>query len=79
MTEIPQWCCLLVRTRPENGEPDYHVVADGHWLVVSLSALYTLTGEEFSWEFEPAAHTGPRLDGLGLAGLTSVITLVCGW
>jgi hypothetical protein len=58
MTEIPQWCCLLVRTWPENGEPDYHVVADGHWLVfdVSLSVLYTLTGEEFSGEFGPAAH-----------------------
>jgi len=60
MTEIPQWCCLLVRTWPENGEPDYHVVADGHWLVfaVSLSVLCTLTGEEFSGEFEPAAHQG---------------------
>jgi hypothetical protein len=47
-----------VRTRLENGEPDYHVVADGHWLVlaVSLSVLCTLTGEEFSGEFEPAAH-----------------------
>ena len=57
-TEIPQWHCLLVRTWLENGEPDYHVVADGHWLVfdVSLSVLYTLTGEEFSGEFEPAAH-----------------------
>ena len=49
-----------MRTWPENGEPDYHVVADGHWLVfaVSLSVLYTLTGEEFSGEFEPAAHQG---------------------
>ncbi len=58
MTEIPHWRCLLVRTRPENAEPDYHVVADGHWLVfdASLSVLYTLTGQEFSGEFEPAAH-----------------------
>ena len=64
MTEIPQWCCLLVRAWLENGEPDYHVVADGHWLVfaVSLSVLCTLTGEEFSGEFSgefgPAAHRG---------------------
>ena len=58
MTGIPQWRCLLVRRWLENGGPDYHVVAGGHWLVfdVSLSVLYTLTGEEFSGEFEPAAH-----------------------
>jgi hypothetical protein len=43
-----------------------------------LFALCTLTGEEFSGEFEPAA-TRPRLAGLGLAGLTSVMTLFCGW
>ena len=56
--EIPCWRCLLVRTRPENAEPEYHVVADGHWLVfdASLSVHYTLTGEEFSGEFEPATH-----------------------
>jgi hypothetical protein len=58
MTEIPHWRCLLVRTWPENAEPDYNVVADGHWLVfdASLSMLYTLTDEEFSGEFEPAAQ-----------------------
>ena len=48
----------LVRTWPENGEPDHGVVADGRWLVfdVSLSVLDTLADEEFSGEFEPAAH-----------------------
>ena len=63
MTEIPQWRCLLVRTWPENGEPDHGVVADGRWLVfgVSLSVLDTLTGEEFSGEFEPAAHQAVSL------------------
>ena len=63
-TEIPQWRCLLVRTWLENGEPDYHVVADGHWLVfdVSLYVLYTPTDEEFSGEFEPAAPR-PRPGG----------------
>jgi hypothetical protein len=29
MTEIPHWR-LLVQTWPENAEPEYHVVADGH-------------------------------------------------
>ena len=33
MTEIPHQRCLLVRTWLENGQPDYAVVADGHWLV----------------------------------------------
>jgi hypothetical protein len=48
MTEIPHGRRLLARTWLENGQPDYHVVADGHWLVfdVSLAALYTLTGGE---------------------------------
>ena len=57
MTEIPQWRCLLVRTWPENAEPAYHVVADGHWLVFDMShrVLCTLTGEQFSGEFQPAA------------------------
>ena len=66
MTEIPQWCCLLVRTWLENGEPDYHVVADGHWLVfaVSLSVLYTLTGEEFSGEFRARSPPGRALTAL---------------
>ena len=61
-TEIPQWRCLLVRTWPENGEPDHGVVADGRWLVfgVSLSVLDTLADEEFSGEFEPAAHQAVR-------------------
>jgi hypothetical protein len=56
ITEIPYWRCLLARTWRENGQPDYHVVADGHWLVfdVSLAALYTLPGGEF----EPAAAQG---------------------
>jgi hypothetical protein len=42
----------------ENGEPDYRVVADGHWLVfdVSLDVLCTRAGKEFSGEFAPAAH-----------------------
>jgi len=58
MSEIPQGRCLLVRTWPENGEPDHGVVADGRWLVfdVSLCVPDTLAGEEFSGEFEPAAH-----------------------
>ena len=57
MTGIPHWCCLLVRTWPENAEPAYHVVADGHWLVFDMShrVLCTLTGEQFSGEFQPAA------------------------
>ncbi len=57
MTGIPRWCCLLVRTWPENAEPAYHVVADGHWLVFDMShrVLCTLTGEQFSGEFQPAA------------------------
>lgn len=61
MTGIPQWRCLLVRTWPENGEPDHDVVASGRWLVfdVSLSVPGTLTDEEFSGEFEPAAHQAP--------------------
>lgn len=37
MTEIPQGRCLLVRTWPENGEPDHGVVADGRWLVFDVS------------------------------------------
>ena len=57
MTGIPHWCCLLVRTWPENAESAYHVVADGHWLVFDMShrVLCTLTGEQFSGEFQPAA------------------------
>lgn len=58
MTEIPRWRCLLVRMCLENGEPDYRVVDDGHWLVfdAGLDVLHTLTGKEFSGEFAPAAH-----------------------
>jgi len=37
MTGIPPWRCLLVGTWPEKREPDYHVVADGHWLVFDVS------------------------------------------
>jgi hypothetical protein len=57
MTEIPHWCCPLLRTWPENAEPEYHVVADGHWLVfdVSPGVLYTLTGGEFEPAASPAA------------------------
>jgi len=69
MTGIPPWRCLLVRTWPEKREPDYHVVADGHWLVfdVSLGVLYTLTGEQFSGEFKPAASPAARQPGRGPA------------
>lgn len=57
MTEIPHWRCLLARTWPQNAEPAYHVVADGHWLVfdVSPGVPCTLTGEQFSGESGPAA------------------------
>jgi hypothetical protein len=70
MTEIPHWRCLLARTWLENGQPDYHVVADGHWLVfdVSLAALYTLTGGEF----EPAAPPGRALTAAGLKHLQAI-------
>ena len=57
MTEIPHWCCPLVRTWPENAEPEYHVVADGHRLVfdVSPGVLRALTGGEFEPAASPAA------------------------
>jgi hypothetical protein len=68
MTEIPQWRCLLVRTGPENGEPDHGVVPDGRWLVfdISLSVLDTLTDEEYRRGVQRgirARPTRPRLDG----------------
>jgi hypothetical protein len=57
MTEIPQWRCLIVRTWLEDGEPDYEVVADGHWLIYDMSfrMLIELTGQAFTDEFAPAA------------------------
>ncbi len=57
----------MARIRPENAEPDYQVVADGHWLVfdVSLGMLYTLTGEQFSGEFEPTTAQAASGGGYG--------------
>ena len=57
MTEIAHWRCL-VRMWLANGEPDYNVMADGHWLVfdVSLSVLYELYMESSIWRAEE--HSG---------------------
>lgn len=61
MVEVPEWRCLLVRERiRDDGDEDYEVVADGHWLIYSLDkyVLITLDDETFNHELIPVEGEG---------------------